>query len=439
MVILQISNIKIYMKKNRKSVFIMLLFACLLTSCNQESQMDLASNQLYGNNHKVTVEEAKRNVMDFITNLNQKTRSSCYNNVTISSIEAISLSKNTRTVSSADLDSLFYILNFCNNKGFAIASTDNRETPILALIDNGNYSYNDNDTTNAGFAAFMDGIIEHEVEVRKNFMANDGDGMRLPDPVGPGGGNGGPGGDYHPDNLEVMSPLLKTKWNQINPYNKFCPGKYTGCVITAVSQICSYLQTPGNIRYNFNGDAGATILNWTRINDECNQFDGRVISIDLEDQIARLMRFWGGTFSAKYKDDRTDVKTKDAIKIMRNDYGFNISGLDDYNIDHLIGDLKQGNRIILMRGYGRYYHDGFVFRHYVDGHAWVVDGYIDQFKNNIETKYIHCNWGWGGSRNGYFLSSSLNAEENPVYNDDISSRTRSADFRYKLQTATFLK
>ena len=85
------------------------------------------------------------------------------------------------------------------------------------------------------------------------------------------------------------------------------------------------------------------------------------------------------------------------------------------------------------------YHVGFVFRKYVDGHAWVVDGYIDQIKNNKRSKYVHCNWGWGGNHNGYFLSDVLNAEQDPVYGDTVTSATRSNNYRYKLKTATFTK
>lgn len=91
-----------------------------------------------------------------------------------------------------------------------------------------------------------------------------------------------------------------------------------------------------------------------------------------------------------------------------------------------------------MRGNGDYYHVGLIFRKYIDGHAWVVDGYIDQIENHIQTKYIHCNWGWDGYHNGFFKSDVLNAEESPVYNDTTTS-TRSTNFRYKLQTSTFKK
>jgi hypothetical protein len=44
-----------------------------------------------------------------------------------------------------------------------------------------------------------------------------------------------------------------------------------------------------------------------------------------------------------------------------------------------------------------------VYRGYSDdaGHAWNIDGYQDN--------YYHCNWGWGGSANGYFYFDNLNA------------------------------
>jgi hypothetical protein len=46
---------------------------------------------------------------------------------------------------------------------------------------------------------------------------------------------------------------------------------------------------------------------------------------------------------------------------------------------------------IIYRGYQA--NDG-------PGHAWNIDGY--------DGEYFHCNWGWGGSSNGYFYFNNLN-------------------------------
>ena len=49
-----------------------------------------------------------------------------------------------------------------------------------------------------------------------------------------------------------------------------------------------------------------------------------------------------------------------------------------------------------------------------DGHAWVVDGYM---KNEDSAKakndyFIHCNFGWGGNNDGWYLIDVLHSEKN---------------------------
>ena len=55
----------------------------------------------------------------------------------------------------------------------------------------------------------------------------------------------------------------------------------------------------------------------------------------------------------------------------------------------LIHEDLDSNKPIIYVGYS---NDG--------GHAWNIDGY--------DGDYFHCNWGWGGYQNGYFLLSALN-------------------------------
>ena len=66
----------------------------------------------------------------------------------------------------------------------------------------------------------------------------------------------------------------------------------------------------------------------------------------------------------EWKDNHTDDEYRDMIK---------------NELDH--------NRPVISQGYGG------------GGHAWNFDGYSG---NNL-----HCNWGWGGSSNGYFNLSSM--------------------------------
>lgn len=60
---------------------------------------------------------------------------------------------------------------------------------------------------------------------------------------------------------------------------------------------------------------------------------------------------------------------------------------------------------------------------------------VIEVKNNVHSYYLHCNWGWGGTSNGYYLSDTFNTGDGPVYNDNA---TRS-NYQYNLEFATFFK
>ena len=391
--------------------------------------------------HRISVTQAKENVFDFVSHVNARTRTS-FKNIKIADVHAVSLSgKATRsTGSSVSLDTLFYVVNFEDSCGFAIAASDDREQSVYALAEEGNYSYNEEDTTNNGFLAFVSALIERIVYNRSNL---DG-AASVSDPsiwaIG-----GGPAGNldiggYITDRFQVMYPLLATKWDQNFPYNKYCRECKTGCVITAISQICSFLEEPTHISYSYdNGEYGEATLDWKMINAECKVDNGGFPrSAAAQDQVARLMRYWGLTVGADYGIAATGADTGFAVDKMQ-EKGFAATDLQPYNIDNVIKDLKSGNKIILMRGNGRYYHVSLGNSIYVDGHAWVVDGYIDKVEKGTSSKFVHCNWGWGGDSNGYFLSDVLNAEEQPVYTDEAKPTTRGCNFRYKLQTSTITK
>ena len=94
--------------------------------------------------------------------------------------------------------------------------------------------------------------------------------------------------------------------------------------------------------------------------------------------------------------------------------------------------------------------DDETFDHRV-GHAWIMDGamtiYVitkrkddpsDAGKILSQTNYIHFNWGWGGTCNGYFLDGVFNTEKE--YEDPpiiIPNKVKSRyDFKYDVEYIT---
>ena len=71
---------------------------------------------------------------------------------------------------------------------------------------------------------------------------------------------------------------------------------------------------------------------------------------------------------------------------------------------------------------------------YIGAHEWVIDGALAQRKVIDGKEQIcflyHCNWGWNGNSNGYFLSGAFNpyGESNHTYK-----------FNYNVKATYFIK
>lgn len=239
----------------KKATILTSLFAFMLcfviNSCTNEDELTALTPKVSAVSHRLSAEQAQQNALKFVNNV-LTTRGGA-NNITVSEVKAIS-AKKTLTHSSADsinLDTLYYVVNFDNNNGFVIASSDDREPPVFAFIEEGTYEESEDSvsgdvmfkkevTYNAGYEGFICALQEIETKKRTEYHKNPDEDDHLFD-----GGITGPTFDDTPgdryNTFKVMSPLLKTKWGQTT-YLTYCPENYTGCVITAVSQICSYLK-----------------------------------------------------------------------------------------------------------------------------------------------------------------------------------------------------
>ncbi|WP_280749955.1 MULTISPECIES: C10 family peptidase [unclassified Parabacteroides] len=239
-----------------------------------------------------------------------------------------------------------------------------------------------------------------------------------------------------------VAPQLSVKWGQNEPYNKYYPIKDglkcpTGCVITATAQILSYFQTIGSVQWSQNGSYGSANLNWSRIiSDSQNGADYGVLTdreaLGSSIEVAHLMRYLAISLDADYGSQSTGAESNDAVKWMRSWGGLSTTNLENYNTDKVINALLSG-KSIYMRANARYYHVGFVIRKYVDGHAWVIDGFEKYPHNRSYIYYVHCNMGWDGDADGYYLNDVFTTDAGPEFiEEEINDGgTSSYNFRYK--------
>lgn len=245
-----------------------------------------------------------------------------------------------------------------------------------------------------------------------------------------------------------VKPILKVKWGQWKPYNRYCPydgSKQcpTGCVITATAQILSHFQTIGSVRWSHNGVSGSSVLDWSQIISDCEQTEDKEYGILVNNrytssyQVAHLMRYLGVALGADYGKNGTSANNDKPIDWMNKWGGLKATVHMDYRSENTTIAVGRG-QLIYMSAYARYYHVGFFFRKYVDGHAWVIDGFRKLSNGRITQNYVHCNFGWDGSCDGYYLDAVFDTTKGPEDKEDIDEigeDTHSHNFRYKIKMA----
>lgn len=233
------------------------------------------------------------------------------------------------------------------------------------------------------------------------------------------------------DNKSVISPLVKTKWNQDTPYNNLCPTldityngqsssepTVTGCVATAMAQIMKYHNWPDvgvgsnsydwqkysnsakkTLSYNFAG----THFDWSNMPDT---YTSGSYNSTQANAVAQLMYACGVSVNMNYDAARNggsgavtaNVATalQKYFKYSRSAHVIERDGMSYTEWENTVYAELQAKRPVLLSGQS---NEG--------GHAFVCDGYAGD-------RYYHINWGWGGMSDGNFLLCRLNPDDQGI-------------------------
>lgn len=285
----------------------------------------------------------------------------------------------------ADSNPMLYVFNR-GSEGFIITSADDSMPALLGYSDSGAFDLSDASPEliwwlgqYAGEAAFY---LENGVATMSAPLSSPSRADRV-----------------------AIPELLKSNWDQGNPYNLYCPEdgrgrSVTGCVATAMAQVIRYHGYPsqgaGEHSYSWNGqNLSFDYANTTF--DYANMLDDYDASATPEQQqaVASLMYACGVGVDMVYSSSESsagDMYIPYALKNFFNyDEGTRLLKRSCFATeeweDLVYSELADGRPVI----YGGQAPDG--------GHQFVCDGY--------ENGYFHINWGWSGMGNGYFLLSAL--------------------------------
>jgi putative pyrogenic exotoxin B len=236
---------------------------------------------------------------------------------------------------------------------------------------------------------------------RNNINDNKVNDNHMRDPRGLDGVEIGEGGSGPTDQIEetdvvIVGPLLSdfVYWRQVGNLNKYFPLAHdpltlgivqaaTGCYPLALAKILAHNRRPEVFTYH-----GHT-------------FDWNIISNDRSgssDEAAFFLRAVADGCNPWYFASGTFVFPKRAARFLKRNEYTNVDN-KKYSFDRIKG-MIDNNRPLAICGMP----DRWIFR----AHAWNIDGYRTSKYGSKEVKMIHCDFGWGGNYNGYYVDNCFN-------------------------------
>ena len=249
---------------------------------------------------------------------------------------------------------------------------------------------------------------------------------------------------------EKVSPILSmyVEWRQGIPFASLCPPKqdpfdrskekkvHAGCFPLAIAKIMTHFEYPSEFSYE------GYIVNWKELKRTTTSFKTTVG----ENSAAHLLRgigvgcdswyLWGGTFTFP----------KRARAFMRAE-GYKNVEIYKYNFDRVKNMLDNGCPVIIY---------SVPNINLLKSHSWNIDGYkvkertittktykngtlcgttVDTEKNDM----VHCDFGWRGDCNGYYVSGVFKLGDSSVEKDFNTEHDKDTNYNNYLHVITYDK
>ena len=226
-----------------------------------------------------------------------------------------------------------------------------------------------------------------------------------------------------------IDPMLTTKWGQGYPYNMKSPvidgqNAWAGCVAAAAVQIMAFHSFPERyptgtyIQGIYYGDTEtkiALLRTYTGLNNPGPGF---------RDYVSRLYRVFGDQVNMMWGLDGSGAFSSNVPSALRW-FGYTSPSIKTYNITELEESLRGGYPV---------YVDGSNTSGAAGAHAYVIDGYKSMHRGynyyyfdewgifhkrnltiystpNPPQRYVHINFGWDGSYNGFYLNAVFDTSD----------------------------
>lgn len=402
----------------------------LFTSCSKANFSEKGNKHLNEPETYISIDEALKRLSNFTFSFPTKSISE----KEIENIITITHSSNNILTKTSDFSTpILYVVNYANNDGYAVLSADTRiADDVLAITDSGNITMEQIDSIEySDDPKLLPIVLLKRYALSQTAPITD---SLIKDPI-IDGGNITPIDEVKPVNPEgewkrivwetvetenVVPIMLKTEWGQDSPYNDLCNGYDAGCTATAMIQIMAYncFPNPHIINNTLIPYDTLKTIEHIQTSDTDNAHAIAVLVKNIHDICGTTHIY--GTSTLIWPEDAERYFKRIGYE---NVYRYHDAKVCDNNL--IARTLQNGYpTFIAAKANG------------LNAHSWVIDGLItitrDGKEVGMETgrvygnahefeRFFHCNWGWDGSSNGYFLEG--------IFDTDISY-----DFDYLLDT-----
>lgn len=410
--------------------------ACLLSLCSCSSEFEemesnvVSKEQTSSNIYRVSESSAVNEVQNLLNSMDTQLTRADKPSRTVKSVQFIDGASASTRSTNTNFEGI-YVVNFENNEGFALASADNRTTPVFCIVDEGEFSLGED--INPGLAAFLDNldaaINDTTSGIYLSACSEEADLETRSEPVY---------GDWQI--LTNIAPKIQVHWNQTYPYNMYYPmvGEIgmpdyrhilTGSSVVAIGMILSALQPQ---------PLGPLYYNWSSIISPQGSAEG----------VASLFKEIGEALfeELEYTQETCDI---DDAQDYFEDWDLEVekeSDADDH-VDDAIAFLSETishDNLIYSRADSEKKAFLGIPLQYSGDYAWAIDGCVvrqrtvtktnifGKPKTSTETqRLLHCNMGYGGTCDGYYIDTEFNIKVSNIYADAYMDTCHNLVYRNK--------
>lgn len=413
-------------------IYLGLLAVCLTACSNDESLIaEMPENPVPESQNPnmrtpdEAVEAAERglNLLDWKS---EDSRSATSFRRKVNKREGAIVLRDSKSRSADDSEYPLYVVNYEDESGFALISS-NKSTEELLAVSLAGSLHDMSEVDNPGFLMF--------VEAAKDYI------NQPEEPNSRGDVNWFP---YKRDMITYyetdtiwhsrIAPRTPNYWGQGSPEGWFCPNGLSGCSNTAMMFALSYYEYPKDLPLTYSDEVNGQVLHldWKEIKKHCHftlQYPYKLVEercaesniSSVHTQIAHLCRQLGELNESEYKIPENATSTnRNKWKKTMEKWGYEVV-FRDYEF-RAISSVLRYSPIVIVVGEGNI----------GGGHMWICDGTQDyhlrrrlceldpmlgkfrilsDWEEIDGSCYNFFNWGWGDKCNGWYLDGVFNPKK----------------------------